>query len=284
MHYDSQSEPILAEKYLQAAESNGERFVAESTQQARRFEGNEFDSILACSRLLTLLGFAFYRSHRNNGIILGDAAAWRWLHLLRGVKTVHTAVAESNAGIDPIMSINMIPEIPCSPSSPPNSPGQEMHWFRNHPSFQLISETHAARIESLFDGLVSQKARLSQEEVEHAQDAIAGLDYVTRHICTGEVQSLFRAICTWPGSISTGFADMLMMNEPFALVVYAHWLMLMVLADGMWWFDDMGIAGIREVACICSLSDDPEMARMLDWPVKLASADRSSPDQCGPET
>ena len=98
--------------------------------------------------------------------------------------------------------------------------------------------------------------------------AIVSLENVTSHICAGEVHSLFRAICTWPGKVSNGFLDLLLKNEPFALVVCAHWLMLVALAEHMWWFDDMGVAGIREVAAICS-SEGPSMRKILEWPMKM---------------
>ena len=130
MHYHSLSDPILANTYLEAAESNGDRFVAESTQQARRFDPGDFDSIFTCSRLLTVLGFGFHRIHRANGVTLGDPTAWTWLHLLRGVKPVYTAMLDSGHDIDPSMSLNMGPEIPGTQSHGPRICG--MHSHRSH--------------------------------------------------------------------------------------------------------------------------------------------------------
>ena len=73
--------------------------------------------------------------------------------------------------------------------------------------------------------------------------------------------------------MSSGFSNLLLKNEPLALVMYAHWLMLVVLARDMWWFDDMGIAGIREVASICS-RDDPSLEGLLEWPLQLVASCR----------
>ena len=250
MHHDVISQPLLARQYFEAAESHGERFVMESKEQARRFDPQDFDSILACSRLLTVFGFAFYRTHRANGVALSDSAAWTWLHLLRGVKTVYTAIQESGSDIEPIMAINMRPEIPGTPGSQGQLHGG-MRWHREHQHFNLVNETERERFQGLFAGLLSRKADFNQEELKDLHSAIATLEEVTRHVCTGEVSSLFRAMCTWPGSISTGFVGMLLNNEPFALVIYAHWLMLVVLGDQMWWFGDMGLAGVQEVLDIC---------------------------------
>ena len=144
MHYDSISEPQPARRYFATAESNGERFVMESRQQTRRFDSLEYHSIFACSRLLSILGFAFYRTHRANGVSLSDAAAWRWLHLVRGVKIVFTASIESGVDIDPIMSQNMTPEIPQSQGSC-STPTSSMQGHRMHRHFYLVQETQGER-------------------------------------------------------------------------------------------------------------------------------------------
>lgn len=39
------------------------------------------------------------------------------------------------------------------------------------------------------------------------------------------------------------------------LAVYAYCLTLKVLVDDLWWVDDMGRAGIRDVIVICSDAD-----------------------------
>lgn len=270
MYHDSLSEPLVARKYFEAAESNGKRFVAESRWQAQRFDALEFDSILACSRLLSVLGFAFYRSHRASGVNLSDAAAWTWLHLLRGVKTVYTAILESDAEIDPVMSINMTPEILRNEVSR-GTPTNGMQWHRKLPYFVLLQNTREERFEGLVAELNTRKADFSEQKANDLFSAILSLEKVTSHICVGEVHSLFHAICTWPGDISNGFMDMLLRNEPFALGVYAHWLMILVLAKDMWWFGDMGVAGIRETVSICSDSD-PGVEAVLEWPKKTLDA------------
>ena len=271
MHYYSLSEPQIARRYFEAAESNGERFVEETRRQTRRFDSQEFNSILACSRLLTVLGFAFYRTHRANGVTLSDAAGWTWLHLLRGVKSVYTAMLESDTELDPTMSLNMVPELPQNRGWIGGTPTGGMQWHRTHYHFRFIQETQEERFECLFASVQSRKADFSQEEMKDLSAAIVSLEQVTKHICTGEVHSLYRAICTWPGYMSIGFMDMLLRKEHFALAVYAHWLMLVVLAEHMWWIDDMGVAVIREIADICS-SYDSSVKTMLTWPMKMLDA------------
>ena len=243
----------------------------ESERQARQFDPSEFSSIVACSRLLTLLGFAFYRTHRANDITLGDAAAWTWLHLLRGVKIVYDTILKSGAEIDPILSLNMKPQI-ASHMDLRDTPDNGMQWHREHAHFHLIQDTRKERFDSLFGSLLSREANFTPKEANDLHDTILSLKNVTEHICTGEVHSLNRALATWPGNMSAGFTDMLLRNEPFALVLYAHWLMLGVLAEDMWWVGDMGVAGIREVASIC-LRDDQKLQPLLEWPMQMLKTD-----------
>ena len=269
MSNDVASEPQEAEKYFKVAKSHGERFVAEARAQARRFDASDFDSILACSRLLSLLGFAFHQVHRANGVKLSDSAAWTWLHLLRGVKTVYTAVQQSDAKLDPLISINMIPEI----TNLRGDPSKGMQWHRDHEQFGLVQDTQRDRSEALLAALRSRQPNLTNDEMEDLHSAIVSLDEVTSHLCMGEVHSVFRAICTWPSSVSNGFVNMLLENEPFALVVYAHWLMLVVLIRDAWWFNDMGVASIIEVSDIC-MHTDPGLQLLLEWPMQMVNSVR----------
>ena len=92
LHYDFAAAPAAStdssghpSKYSEAAEAHGMIFVRESRQKLQDLRGQaELDSSFACSRLLCILGFAFFRTHRGNGVSLADSAAWTWLHLLRG--------------------------------------------------------------------------------------------------------------------------------------------------------------------------------------------------------
>ena len=272
MHYDTLPESQVARRYFDAAKAHGERFVQESRAQARRFDSSEFEAIVACSRLLCILGFAFQRTHRVNGVGLSDPAAWTWLHLVRGVKTVYTAIQQSGASFDPIVSVDMIPEVPPRPNLC-DEPTFGMQWHRTSEQFRVVHNTQGERFDNLLAALLSRRSKFTEDTAADIHTAIVSLENVTTHICTGEVHSLLRAICTWPGSMSSGFSSLLIKNEPLALVVYAHWLMLVALARDMWWFDDMGIAGIREVASICS-RDDPSLEGLLEWPLQLVASCR----------
>ena len=77
LHYQSPHDPVAGSKYLEIAEHHGEIFVRESRRQLRELQPSEIDSSIACSRLLCILGLAFYHVHRRNGVTLSDEAAWQ---------------------------------------------------------------------------------------------------------------------------------------------------------------------------------------------------------------
>ena len=85
--------------------------------QLRELCPSNVDSILACCRLMCLLGLAFFRNHRTDAMTLDDAESWTWLQMLRGVKTVQTTILQSGLHIDPRMAKHMEPAIP-SPMNP----------------------------------------------------------------------------------------------------------------------------------------------------------------------
>ena len=258
----------MAQRYLDAAVSHGERFVMESSRQAHEFAVRDFDAILACSRLLTILGFGYYRKKRIDGVKLSDTGAWYWLHLLRGVKTVYDAIVESKVEIDPIMSINMTPEIPQQDSEWFTTATNSMKWHRQLSYYHLIANTRQDRIQDMKEHLDMRRAAYEVEEWNDLLSAINGLDRCTLYICTGEVRSLFRAICTWPGSVTSGFKDMLLRNDLFTLAIYAQWLMLMTLVKDLWFIGDMGTDGIREIVVLCVCSDS-SLEKVLKWPKKM---------------
>lgn len=263
-HFDESNSVEASLKYLEAAEAHGKIFVEESRRQLQQFQQSEIDSIVACAILLCVLGFACYRIHRSNGIALADEAGWRWLHLLRGVRTAHRAAMESGQAIHPTIMQNMIPEISLSSHNiDPSTLANEVH--SRHPLFAFVQRTSQERFEALHTAINKRRPASDKKHYDDLHAAIGTLYEVTEHICAGEVHSLFRAICTWPAKVSKDFMEMLTDCHPLALAVYAHWLMLVILIEDLWWIDDMGKAGIRQVVDICSKASS-DIQGLMEWP------------------
>lgn len=277
LHYESSpdhsGEHCL--EYLEAAEAHGKTFVKESRQKLQDFQEGlntqDQDSLLACSRLLCVLGFAFFRTHRQNGTTLADPAAWTWLHLLRGVKTSYIAVVEAGRPVDEIFMKDMTPQLCYHQLIPRMGVGCK------NPCFRYVQQSRRGFIDALRSTLHRDWSSLGDQKTEDLGAAIDLLHQVTKQICSQQLQSLLRTICTWPADIPRGFVDMLVGESPPALAVYAHWLMLMVLVEDLWWIDDMGRAGIRDIIAICS-DADRDVRSLLIWPQHMLDVGRKSAD------
>ena len=112
---------------------------------------------------------------------------------------------------------------------------------------------------------------MSPDEVETYRQAIAELELVMDHISSGKVRNLWRAICTWPVRVPKHYVDLLVCGDLFARVIYAHWLVLNILVEDYWWVDDMGTAGVREIAMDCQ-SENAGLASLMEWPEKMLQA------------
>ena len=265
LHYESSPNRLDEQclEYLEAAEAHGKTFVKESRQKLQNFEKGlnmqDQDSILACSRLLSLLGFAFFRTHRENGTTLSDPAAWTWLHLLRGVKTSYLAVVEAGRTFDERFMKDYSPHLCHHQLNPQRVLGYQT------PCFGYVQQSRRAFIDALRHTLHRDWTFLGEKKTQDLGAAIDLLDQVTEQVCSEQSQNPLRTICIWPADVPKGFVDMLVGEFPPALAVYAHWLMLMVLVEDLWWIHDMGRAGIREIIAICSDADH-EVRSLLTWP------------------
>lgn len=267
LHYEPPPDHSDAQhsEYLEAAKAHGQIFVKASRQKMEDFQEGlrtqDQDSILACSRLLCMLGFAFFRMHRQEGKTLSDAAAWTWLHLLRGVKTSYDAVVEAGRPVDEMFMNDMILSL-CH-----HQPLPQMDVGCQTPCFRYIQQSRRAFVDALRSALYSDWRSLGETKTADLGAAITLLDQVTAQVCSQQPQCILRTICTWVAEIPKGFVDLLTSRSPPALVVYAHWLMLIVLVEELWWIDNMPRVGIRDVIAICSdAADDSDIRSLLRWP------------------
>ena len=275
-HYDTTSPTEPSSIFLRAAETHGLQAIGGLRQQLQDLHESEIDSTMTCSRIICVLGFAFFRTHRRNGITIAESKAWTWLQLLRGVGTVLNSILASGQAFDTMISRDMKPELLIANTACDTRP-RDMRESSNHPLLSLVQTSCQESFANLRTRLFAEcTSSLNKEQATDLFHAIEALQEITKQVCSGEMHSLTHAICTWPCKISQGVVDMLVNGNHLALAVHAHWLMLTVLAEDLWWIDDMGRAGIREIIGHFSQASNENSSKasiLLRWPRHMLNTD-----------
>lgn len=270
LYFHSSEDAVAAAKWLEVAEHHGEIFVRESRRQLRELLPSEINSSVACSRLLGILGLAFYHVHRSTGSTLADGASWTWLQLIRGVRPVNIAIAESGQSIDHAFSIDLLPEVGFE--GLPQPPTGYMAMECTHPLLGIVQQSWPERLTALQQMIGNYHEKLIGDDIRDLNVVIVMLDRILSHLSSGQMHSVFRTVVTWPAIVPKGFLDMLIGCSPVALAVYAHWLVLVILLDNCWWMDNMGRDVIREICELLS-DEDSEIQMVLQWPRHIAGVD-----------
>jgi hypothetical protein len=268
IHLQTQEEGKLPldQNMLEIAISHGSTFVEQSTANLHQLEPHQTNANLAATRLLSVLALAFYRHDRATGDV-----SWRWVHLLRGVKTVHESLLRSGQTIQPRILRDMImksPAVPATEISSPCTPASPAASSRNKEMLLYISRTSSARFATLRFAVSQGWFGRDDTRPGAFSDAIDGLEKITELVCAGQYESLFRILISWIGKLDTTVIHMLTNTHPGVLAIYAHWLMLLVLAEDLWWVGDMGRAGIRDVLRVVG-GETNELAPVLSWPKEI---------------
>jgi hypothetical protein len=78
--------------------------------------------------------------------------------------------------------------------------------------------------------------------------AVTALEHVVDYILAYPVTNLFRAIFIWPIWVPPEFIDLLLRHDGVALAIYAHWLVLTMALDDLWWLKGFGSGQIERLA------------------------------------
>jgi hypothetical protein len=283
LSHDVKYDPDQSLKYYQTAEYYGEQFVEAASKQLREVKPADVDTNLACTRLLTVLAFAFFRAHQHQvGVRITESPAWKWLHMMRGTSTVHIHYYNSDETPNEVMARDLGPEQPYSGNASIDAGWERTRLrFELHPQFSYIKTTRQARYSALFEALETRRSILQPGQADEILAAINLLVSVTDMMCCGEqVYGVMRIIGRWPANISRGFVEMLTAGylpdgslsagSLFALAVHAHWLMLVVLTEQVWFMDDMGRYGITEISALCDAEPLADVERsLMEWPKKM---------------
>ena len=274
-HFHTTSSANSSSIFLAAAITHGNLVLKESGQQLQALRSSVTDSVLTCARIICVLGFAFFRLRRQDGATIVDPESWIWLQMLRGVEIVQASISAVYRNFDALIARDMRPELP--PVRTTCGGRSEKTTICSHPLFCRIQKTHQHVFITLRTGLQGGVSSFSKEQAADLFCAVDILQEVTEHICSGDADSIFRAVCTWPCQIPQDFVHMLIEGNAFALAVYAHWLVLVILVEESWWMNDMGRVGIRQIIEMSvNSSDEPnEVSTLLCWPRSMLDSNSS---------
>ena len=267
LHFHTDPLSEQAERYFQASVIHGNAALKLSGLEIQEMSRSNVDSIFGYARLSVILSFAFFRIRRLTGYTLSDPESWIWLHMLRGVTTIRNAIEKDGTGFNKLISQDLEPSSLCGGKEFFDAGGGPSEYC-THLQLDFVARTREERFEALHSTLQTRTPNLSPERVEDYLEAITSLQRITDHVCVGSLQNIICAVCNWICNLPNHFVDLLKENDGFALAVYAHWLILVVLGESMWWFDDMGRAGIREIGGMIA-KEGGDVDALMEWPKRM---------------
>lgn len=245
--------------------------LRESGPQLHKLDqGEQADAAVATARMLFAIGLAFCQIERRLGKSLADSECWAWLPLLRGVFVVLKRV-ESAGMLDETLLKGQDIAHEMRPQKPYVSYERRTGTPESSPTLEFLRQ---ARIQSLFslrNVLAESRGLICVDNYTEYRVAIDLLDEVMSYVTLfPRIQSFTRVVFVWPSQLSSEFSSMMIGDDKFALVIYAHWLMLTVLLEDLWIVGDMGRAGIFEVVALSGRWTSGEQA-LLELPRNLLS-------------
>ncbi|KAK3716131.1 transcription factor [Vermiconidia calcicola] len=253
--------------YRAVAEWHGYRALQGCRVQLENIASSNVDSIVVCTRLLSFLSLACFRIHRNDGFTLADAEAWTWLHMSRGVQTVQTTVLLSGHPLHPIVREDMKPTMVLrgrTKGAPPSGAGT----CCQHALLHIVHATRIGSLPALRRLIADLEHVVAPEDTIDFLSAIDILQQIFDHVCSSNIHNLQRAILAWPVWVPQRVVDLVTSRNHLALLIYAHWLTLVVLLEDSWWVDDMGRSGIADIARRCA-NAEVWVKSLLEQPLKM---------------
>jgi hypothetical protein len=104
------------------------------------------------------------------------------------------------------------------------------------------------------------------------ESAITALEHVVDYILAYPVVNLFRAVFIWPIWVPPEFIELLAQNDGLALAIYAHWLVLTMTLEDLWWLEGFGSGQIERMAESEAKLGRSEFDGLWAWPVEMLDA------------
>ncbi|KAK4972852.1 transcription factor [Elasticomyces elasticus] len=236
------------------------------------------DAVLACA--MTLIPVGLTLAQFNTGITAaGDKLAITpqldWLYHLRGWRTLGSSIAPRLADSDTLLIPFPQPGIPESDHE--DNYGGGALWTLSTSLFHTLRASWRDALANLSAAIANpDNPDLHRDavDIEACTMAITALEYVMEYTLECRVSNFFRAVFAWPSKVPQRFFDMVTSLDHLALAIHAHWLVLTMLLEDLWWVKDFGADRIERLAIWYDRVESP-YAHLLSWPVEVRKDWRS---------
>ncbi|KAJ9620652.1 transcription factor [Taxawa tesnikishii (nom. ined.)] len=221
------------------------------------------DAVLACAMVLIPCGLALAQSSTR------DDPRRDWLYHLRGFKTLGSAIYGWTNLAEPADQLIPYPQlgIPDAEQYDTNLGGGAL-WGPAILLFHRVRRSRRDAMQSLRAAIDETDIRREVADTEACTATLTALEYVMDYTLECRVSNFFRAVFTWPIRVSPRYVELLMCHDHLALAIYAHWLVLTIFLEDLWWVKDFGADRIDSLASWVELSDS-SYSQLLRWPVKM---------------
>ena len=244
----------------------------------------EADVVLACVMVLIPCGLALVRD--NEG---GFAYSQDWLCHLRGWRVIGASIygvlGQSQADAATASS-KLIPYpqpgIPEACDLPQQGAEGDGAWMLEMPLMEEIQRSWPeamARLKSAVDSHCEHDidgggdaAAAAAADATVYTSAITALERVVDYILAYPVANLFRAVFIWPIWAPPDFIELLLRQDGMALAIYAHWLVLTMALDDLWWLKGFGSGQIERLSAWAARMGRPGFDELWTWPVEMLDA------------
>jgi hypothetical protein len=261
---------------LATAERHYSRSVRLLRLSLAAVEDLDADVVLACVIVLIPCGLALVcRERDEEGRVVSPLQDW--LYHLRGWRPIGASIYGVSGQLDAASKLIAYPQpgIPEAGDLPERSLGgngdglwtSSMLWVRGLQGSWLGAMAQlrcAVSLQSRRGGYAAAAAA----DVTAYTAAITALEGVVDYIMAYPVTNLFRAVFIWPIQVPAEFIQLLADHDDLALAIYAHWLVVTMALDDLWWLKEFGSGQIERLA-ERAVSFDSSGFDLLAWPVEM---------------
>lgn len=224
--------------------------------------------MLACAMVLIPCGLALV-GHDDRGVFsLRD-----WACHLRGWRVIGASIYGEVDAASKLIPYPQ-PGIPDVDDLPERIAGGEGLWTASGPLMGEIRCSWSGAVGRLRRA-VDSYCRFNGGEPADAtiyNSAITALEHVVDYILAYPVANLFRAVFIWPIWVPPEFIELLAHDDGLALAIYAHWLVLTMTLEDLWWLEGFGSGQIERLIEGEGRLGRTDLDDLWAWPVKMLDA------------